>query len=134
MTLRLLVASWRQLAACRGRDTDAFYVSKDVLHPPDEIREVCESCPVRADCLFEALVHREQGVWGGTTERQRKLLLRRYRRASCPSCAGVNVPMLEGRQVCLACGLSWLALKIRTAGGVRTLEVVHPSGVESAHT
>jgi WhiB family redox-sensing transcriptional regulator len=38
---------------------------------------VCTGCPVRMECLAEALDHRiEWGVWGGMTERERRLLLR----------------------------------------------------------
>lgn len=35
-------------------------------------------CPVRAECLAEALDNRiDFGVWGGMTERERRALLRR---------------------------------------------------------
>ena len=38
---------------------------------------VCSGCPVRVECLAEALDNRiEWGVWGGMTERERRLLLR----------------------------------------------------------
>jgi hypothetical protein len=38
---------------------------------------VCSGCPVRFECLAEALDNRiEWGVWGGMTERERRLLLR----------------------------------------------------------
>ena len=38
---------------------------------------LCAGCPVRSDCLAEALDNRiEWGVWGGMTERQRRMLLR----------------------------------------------------------
>lgn len=40
-------------------------------------RQVCTGCPVRYECLAEALDNRiEWGVWGGMTERERRLLLR----------------------------------------------------------
>lgn len=39
---------------------------------------MCFGCPVRTECLAEALDHRiEFGVWGGMTERERRALLRR---------------------------------------------------------
>ena len=39
---------------------------------------VCVACPVRTECLAEALDGRiEFGVWGGMTERERRALLRR---------------------------------------------------------
>jgi WhiB family redox-sensing transcriptional regulator len=40
-------------------------------------RLLCTGCPVRLECLSEALDNRiEWGVWGGMTERERRLLLR----------------------------------------------------------
>nr|WP_269466367.1 WhiB family transcriptional regulator [Tessaracoccus flavus] len=40
-------------------------------------RSVCAGCPVRSECLAEALDNRiEWGVWGGMTERERRALLR----------------------------------------------------------
>jgi WhiB family redox-sensing transcriptional regulator len=39
---------------------------------------ICNSCPVRLECLADALDGRHQfGVWGGMTERERRVLLRR---------------------------------------------------------
>lgn len=43
-----------------------------------QAKEVCQRCPVIAECLAEALDNRtEFGVWGGMTERERRALLRR---------------------------------------------------------
>lgn len=40
-------------------------------------RAICLGCPVRSQCLAEALDNRiEWGVWGGMTERERRSLLR----------------------------------------------------------
>ncbi len=41
-------------------------------------RVVCHDCPVRLECLADALDSRmDFGVWGGMTERERRALLRR---------------------------------------------------------
>ncbi len=43
-----------------------------------EARAVCTGCPVRLECLADALDNRmDFGVWGGMTERERRALLRR---------------------------------------------------------
>jgi len=42
-------------------------------------RLLCSGCPVRLECLSEALDNRiEWGIWGGMTERERRLLLRQH--------------------------------------------------------
>jgi len=64
---------WTALAKCRGMG-DAMF--PDALEQK-RIRKLCVGCPVRARCLAEALdAGLEWGVWGGMTERQRRLLLR----------------------------------------------------------
>ena len=40
-------------------------------------KEICMKCPLIADCLAYALKNGEFGIWGGTTEEQRKGLRRR---------------------------------------------------------
>ena len=41
-------------------------------------RELCEACPVKAECLNHALEHGEDvGMWGGLTPNQRHRLLKR---------------------------------------------------------
>ena len=59
--------SWGERALCRGSDPDALFVQGAKQH---EAKRVCHGCPVRTECLAEALDGRiEFGVWGGLTER-----------------------------------------------------------------
>jgi hypothetical protein len=44
-----------------------------------EARAVCASCPVREACLAYAVQAGVDGMWGGTTERQRRSMRRRRR-------------------------------------------------------
>lgn len=79
--------TWRDAAACRGMDTDVFFPlrGEDVR----AAKAVCADCPVSAECLDEALAEREViGVWGGTSERER----RRIRRIRARLRAGVTSP------------------------------------------
>jgi WhiB family transcriptional regulator, redox-sensing transcriptional regulator len=46
-------------------------------------RALCSECPVQAECLEYALERREAfGVWGGTTERDRRKIRKEHSRAS----------------------------------------------------
>jgi len=48
-------------------------------------RKICDNCTVKAPCLEYALVNRiDHGVWGGTSERERRRILR-HRRVSAAS-------------------------------------------------
>ena len=67
--------NWRVAAACRDTDPDGLFVPGAEQH---DAKRVCMTCPVRTECLAEALDNRiEFGVWGGMTERERRALLRR---------------------------------------------------------
>ena len=64
---------WTALAKCQGTADDMFGEAID----QKRARQLCTGCPVRFDCLAEALDNRiEWGVWGGLTERERRSLLR----------------------------------------------------------
>lgn len=104
--------AWAARAACRGVDTELFYPKGESFTPADAsiIDTYCRSCPVRRECLEEALTRTEPGIWGGLTEKQRKALKRPRNRLSCPSCG--NKMIHEDRiEVCYACGLTWRAVK-----------------------
>ena len=64
---------------CSQKDPDMFLPEPDDPHHADLIREakkVCRGCPYRAECLAWALENNEPGVWGGTSERDRKKMKR----------------------------------------------------------
>jgi len=64
---------WREDAVCFGLydEVDFFPRRGD---PAIEARQTCWQCPVRWECLAHALGREHIGVWGGTTERQRRRL------------------------------------------------------------
>lgn len=109
---------WRVHAACLGADVEVFYPHKNTVIVPELIARTCEGCPVRPSCLAEALVYGEPGIWGGTTERQRATLRRRYRRSSCPACGPSLVIPFDNRQACTSCGLSWIVERARNNAGL----------------
>ncbi|MFW6597818.1 WhiB family transcriptional regulator [Propionibacteriaceae bacterium Y2011] len=73
------VEHWTLLAKCRGSEDALFCEGAE----QKRARQFCDGCPVRADCLAEALDNRiEWGIWGGMTERERRSLLRRHSRVT----------------------------------------------------
>jgi WhiB family redox-sensing transcriptional regulator len=62
-------------SACKNADPDELFVTGAAQN---RAKAVCMGCPVRTECLSDALDNRvEFGVWGGMTERERRALLRR---------------------------------------------------------
>jgi WhiB family transcriptional regulator, redox-sensing transcriptional regulator len=88
-----LNGKWRLRAACNPHTRiapDPFAIPQ--FHPVNEAEELslqeqreaalfCNTaCPVQSECLAFAMdVGEENGVWGGTTETERRLLMRKDR-------------------------------------------------------
>ncbi|MCQ4207672.1 MULTISPECIES: WhiB family transcriptional regulator [Streptomyces] len=77
---------WRDSATCRGMDPDLFFPIGNsstfaTLVQIDEAKAVCGRCPVSQQCLTWALnAGSVEGVWGGTTEAERRSMRRRMAR------------------------------------------------------
>lgn len=66
---------WRDHAACRDADPELFFplgTSDATLLQIDAAKQICRTCPVREPCLQWALNTGDDGVWGGTTEAERR--------------------------------------------------------------
>jgi WhiB family redox-sensing transcriptional regulator len=77
---------WRHQAACRSENPDAFFPvgnTGPALRQIDAAKAICNNrCPVVDDCLRFALdTGQEFGVYGGTSEDERRALKRRIQRA-----------------------------------------------------
>lgn len=69
---------WRDSALCIQTDPAIFF--PEVGETAYEAKRVCASCPVRTDCLIDALDRREpHGVHGGLTPNERRAVLREQR-------------------------------------------------------
>lgn len=74
---------WQELGACRGLDTETFYLEYKQRGSSKRKKEqaaiaICNTCPVIQKCREHALRVPEMfGVWGGLTEEQRRILVRR---------------------------------------------------------
>ena len=68
---------WWLSAACREADPDMFFPVSPAGPGRDEVaraKAVCAACQVRRHCLqFALATHQAHGVWGGTSEEERRL-------------------------------------------------------------
>lgn len=85
-----LLGSWAAQAACAAPNAPAAeeFFPEDVLghidaeHWPAEALRTCAGCPVREKCLAYAMQNKAEGVWGGTTDADRKILAAAARKAA----------------------------------------------------
>jgi WhiB family transcriptional regulator, redox-sensing transcriptional regulator len=67
---------WVSKARCRSTDPDELFVRGAAQR---KATVICRHCLVVAECLAYALGNQmEFGVWGGMTERQRRVLLKQH--------------------------------------------------------
>ncbi len=69
---------WHIRAACLGQDIGVFFIERANSDRYKAAVRICRTCPVRGDCLNDALtrerdldVRHRYGVFGGLTPRQR---------------------------------------------------------------
>ncbi len=74
---------WKGQAACRVITPDLFFPlgsTGDALDQIADAKQVCQTCSVRRECLQFALeTNQEAGVWGGTSEEERRVMRRTWR-------------------------------------------------------
>lgn len=67
---------WVEYALCAEDEPDSLFVQGAAQR---QVRMRCMECPVRLECLADALQSQmSYGVWGGLTERERRVILRVY--------------------------------------------------------
>ncbi|MFD7875271.1 WhiB family transcriptional regulator [Streptomyces sp. NPDC059766] len=87
--------NWRERALCRYEDPELFFPIGTLgtglaLLQTDEAKDVCHRCPVMQRCLDWALeIGPVDGIWGATTEAERRVLQRRL----APTSATGAMPM-----------------------------------------
>lgn len=74
-------ADWRSRGACLSVDPELFFPLSSVgpaARQLNKAKSVCTRCPVQAQCLDFALATRQMdGIWGGTSEDERRRILAR---------------------------------------------------------
>ncbi|WP_327088553.1 WhiB family transcriptional regulator [Nonomuraea sp. NBC_01738] len=64
---------WWWDAACRDTDPELFFTEAEGARTL--ARRRCRPCPVRVECLRDAMHHGEEhGIWGGTSPAERRKL------------------------------------------------------------
>ncbi len=92
--------SWREQAACRTVEPDVFFPERG--ESVAAAKRVCAGCPVRDECLeFAEETLQKFGVWGGLSERQRRMR-RKGREMFCEGC-GAPISLTAQGRWCAAC-------------------------------
>lgn len=89
-------------AACRGlgkKEQAYFFPKKGRPSNTPKYQKYCGVCPIRLFCLAYALVHDEDGVWGGFTKAERDRLL-------------INQPFLKTRLMTEAKTQGWFENRV----------------------
>lgn len=78
--------NWREDIACRDADPDLFFpisATGAALRQMEEAKRICRACPVQIQCLAWALENGvADGVWGGTTPDERRIIRSLSRRTT----------------------------------------------------
>ena len=65
--------AWMDDAACSGLPVEWFFI--EIGGSSAKARSVCETCPVKTQCLQYG-AREEEGIWGGATVAQRRVFVR----------------------------------------------------------
>jgi WhiB family redox-sensing transcriptional regulator len=73
---------WRERSACRDTNPDLFFpvgTTGPAIEQIENAKAVCRVSEVQATCLEFALsTNQDSGVWGGTSEEERRKLRKAY--------------------------------------------------------
>ncbi len=79
-------SDWRLVAACAHMDTLIFFPIGEGTAVAQQVglaKAICASCPAQSQCLeFAIATIQNDGIWGGTTEDERRLIKRARRAAA----------------------------------------------------
>ena len=73
---------WRDRSLCRDSNPELFFpvgATGIALDQIEAAKEICDVCTVNHECLeFALATNQEAGVWGGTSEEERRKLRKAY--------------------------------------------------------
>lgn len=90
------MTGWREHALCRGCDPALFFPERGNSQGVEQAKAVCGDCPVKAECLTDALANKETaGIRGGLSSLERRSFVHEAQ----PS---------DRTRVCICCGVEFL--------------------------
>jgi WhiB family redox-sensing transcriptional regulator len=94
---------WREQAACKGEPTEVWFATQG--HGVKVAKRICNTCPVRIDCLRWAVDEQiNHGIFGGRTPRERRMLRRGNAGYElCGTMEGANQHLDRNQPLCPAC-------------------------------
>ncbi|MGH3468908.1 MAG: WhiB family transcriptional regulator [Thermocrispum sp.] len=83
-SLEAVVApQWAESALCAQTDPELFFPERGQIDVLRAAKRVCAECPLQVECREYAIQRGEPfGVWGGTTERERRRIRTERRKAA----------------------------------------------------
>ncbi|HYI60671.1 MAG TPA: WhiB family transcriptional regulator [Acidimicrobiales bacterium] len=85
LSLTVASAEWRRDAACQDTDPDLFFpvgTTGPAIEQIENAKAVCRACSAQTLCLEYALdTNQDSGIWGGTSEDERRQLRKQAQRA-----------------------------------------------------
>ncbi len=76
------IEDWREHSACRDTDPDLFFpvgTTGVAVEQIDAAKAVCNACISQEQCLeFALATNQDSGIWGGTSEEERRKLRKQY--------------------------------------------------------
>lgn len=96
--------------ACYGMDTDLFVgpdgeTTEDRVYREQDAVLVCRGCVLTSACLAFAIENREKGVWGGTTDEDRRYLRTGRRRPQTTGLGQTKQQAAKALRIKIAKGL-----------------------------
>ena len=84
-SLNVATDDWRTASACSDTDPGLFFpvgTTGPAIEQIETAKAVCRECLAREECLEYALAtNQDSGIWGGTSEEERRKLRRQYQAA-----------------------------------------------------
>jgi len=63
---------WKGVPSCTGIDVEVFFTEENGNYANfDYIKKLCNNCLVRVQCFDYAIEHLVEGIWAGTTKKER---------------------------------------------------------------